>query len=295
VAQWCANLKVWASLGCDVWQSYFAIEIPFSHKDIYIVSSGRACHSAASASTSSVMVEINSGGNLQPVELQQVPADLAHRHAARVHADDAVIEPGQPSLVFGHQYRVKSRVPITRDIQGQRACWGEHGLGAAAVAVIARFIARSTIGGQVIVQLRAQHALGQLLLELPDKPRFPKHILGVTASHLWQHRQCDRNRWRLQQDYDQHVYERRCELLPGTADTKHGTERDAVKNKGEPFSELRGVSRLQLFVQAIKPFFDRPDFILVGGKEGAITVIEQPCDEIPGLLRYKRVLGKYFP
>ena len=64
---------------------------------------------------------------------------------------------------------------------------------------------------------------------------------------------------------------------------------------GKPFSELRGVSRLQLFVQAIKPFLDRPDFILVGGKEGAITVIEQPCDEIPGLLRYKRVLSKYFP
>src|SRR5665811_416209 len=35
-----------------------------------------------------------------------------------------------------------------------------------------------------MVQLRAEHALGQLLLELLDKPRFSKHALGVTASHL---------------------------------------------------------------------------------------------------------------
>jgi len=36
----------------------------------------------------------------------------------------------------------------------------------------------------VVVQLRAKHALGQLLLELPYEPRFPQQALGVTAAHL---------------------------------------------------------------------------------------------------------------
>jgi hypothetical protein len=54
-------------------------------------------------------------------------------------------------------------------------------------------------------------------------------------------------------------------------------------------------SHLRLFDQAIEPFLDRLNFVLVGNKEGAIAVIGQPCDEIRGLFRCERVLSTYFP
>ena len=91
---------------------------------------------------------------------------------------------GQPSSVFGHQHRIKAGEPITGNIQGQRAIGGKHGLGAAAVAAITGFLAHSTLGRQMMVQFCAQHALGQLFLELPNQPRVSQQALGVMASHL---------------------------------------------------------------------------------------------------------------
>ena len=37
-----------------------------------------------------------------------VATDLAHRHAARVHRDDLVVEVGETALVFGDQLRKSS-------------------------------------------------------------------------------------------------------------------------------------------------------------------------------------------
>jgi hypothetical protein len=54
------------------------------------------------------------------VELSQVALDLAHRHAARVEAQDFLIEPIEAGLTFGDQLRLEAAGPVSRHRKGYR-------------------------------------------------------------------------------------------------------------------------------------------------------------------------------
>jgi NAD(P)-dependent dehydrogenase (short-subunit alcohol dehydrogenase family) len=125
------------------------------------------------------------GRDGQPIQLQQMTPDLAHGHPARVHADEVIVEARQPPLILGHQLRLEGGQPVARDRKVQLAGRRNDGLGAAAVAVIAP-LALLGFTRQVVVQLGRQHALGQLLLELPGQPGFAENGFGILVLDLRQ-------------------------------------------------------------------------------------------------------------
>ena len=59
--------------------------------------------------------------NRHPVQLRDVSADLARRHAARVHQDDLVVETRQAPGVLFHQLRLEAPLAVSRHLQGERA------------------------------------------------------------------------------------------------------------------------------------------------------------------------------
>jgi hypothetical protein len=54
------------------------------------------------------------GRNVDAVQLLEVAADLAHRHAARVHRDDLLVEVRKAPLILGDQLRIESAGPVAR-------------------------------------------------------------------------------------------------------------------------------------------------------------------------------------
>lgn len=64
--------------------------------------------------------------HVDAVELLQMPADLAHRHAARIHEDDLVVEIGKAALVFGDQLRIEGSGTVARDRQRHLRCARQH-------------------------------------------------------------------------------------------------------------------------------------------------------------------------
>ena len=77
------------------------------------------------------------GGNLDPVQLAQMPLDFTGAHAAGVHRDDLLVEAGKPPLVLGDQLRIEGRQPIPGNLEIDLAGLGQHRLPAVAVAAIA--------------------------------------------------------------------------------------------------------------------------------------------------------------
>jgi hypothetical protein len=78
--------------------------------------------------------------DLGAVLLGEETLDLAHRHAARVHGHDLVVEAGEAALVLGDQDRLERALPVARHLDTQRPILGQHGLAAGAVAMVARVI-----------------------------------------------------------------------------------------------------------------------------------------------------------
>jgi hypothetical protein len=81
---------------------------------------------------------MNSGAHLGAVLLGQEALDLAHRHAARVHRHDLVVEAGEAALVLGDEQRLEAAFAVARHLDAHRAVLGQHGLAAAAVAMVVR-------------------------------------------------------------------------------------------------------------------------------------------------------------
>jgi hypothetical protein len=52
--------------------------------------------------------------------------------------------------------------------------------------VVSHFLARHAFRGQTVTKLCAEHALGQLLLELSYQPRLAQHTLRILTRHLRQ-------------------------------------------------------------------------------------------------------------
>ena len=107
------------------------------------------------------------GRDLHRIALEQEALDLAHRHAARIHGDDLVVEAREAALVLGDQDRLEAALAVARHLDAHRTSVGQHSLGAGAVAVVARILGlgRARRVAQVVAELGAQRALDQRLLE----------------------------------------------------------------------------------------------------------------------------------
>ena len=107
------------------------------------------------------------GRHLGAVLFGEKPLDLAHRHAARVHGDDLVVEAGEASFVLRDQDRGEASVPVARDVDAQRPFLGQDGLAARPVAMVVgvgRLFGPRRVA-QVVGELRPQGAFDQRLLE----------------------------------------------------------------------------------------------------------------------------------
>ena len=93
--------------------------------------------------------------------------DLANRHPPGVHGDDLVVEAGEAPFVFGDEDRFEATLSVAWDVDPERAVFGQYGLAADTVAVVAdlaRFLSAGRIA-QVVAQFGSQRALDQRLLE----------------------------------------------------------------------------------------------------------------------------------
>jgi hypothetical protein len=144
----------------------------------YTVSSGRACQGVTSASTPSVTVLISSGAHLGAVAFSQVALNLAHRQAARIQRDDAVVERGEPARMFGQQQRLETAVPVARRLDAYAAVAGQHRLGSDTVALVGRGLrpVRARRVAQMVRQLGAQRGFDQRLFE--GDPRRVDRLTG---------------------------------------------------------------------------------------------------------------------
>src|SRR5438874_3358329 len=94
--------------------------------------------------------------------------DLAHRQAARVEADDALVEAGEPRLALGHDLRLEASVAIARHRQVERAVIRQHRLRRIPIAAVAAAPARriALLVAEMLGQLGPEHALQERLLQL---------------------------------------------------------------------------------------------------------------------------------
>lgn len=90
--------------------------------------------------------------HVDAVKLFEMPPNLAHRHAARVHRDDPVVEVGETALVFGDQLRIERPRAIPRHVQRHLRRARQHRLSRRAVAPVD--CACGAFIFQMIVQLR---------------------------------------------------------------------------------------------------------------------------------------------
>ncbi len=93
--------------------------------------------------------------------------NLAHCHAAGVHGDDLIVETGEAPFVLGDEQRLEAALPVARNVDPQRPVFGQHGLAAGAVAVIAGFVRLVSAErvAQVVAEFGTQDAFDQRLLE----------------------------------------------------------------------------------------------------------------------------------
>src|SRR5271165_5434252 len=80
-------------------------------------------------------------GDLGAIDLGQVRGDLPVRQPFRRQGNDQVVDPGQPPLPFGDDYRLETGIPVPRHAELHRAHLGDHRLGAVAITGIAAIAA----------------------------------------------------------------------------------------------------------------------------------------------------------
>jgi hypothetical protein len=90
-------------------------------------------------------------GHLQPIELEQMTLDLAHRHAARVHRHDLVVEAGKPPLIALDQLRIERAFAVARNADVDLRRFRQNRLLRIAVAPVLGAVRSFTV--EMIVQL----------------------------------------------------------------------------------------------------------------------------------------------
>ena len=101
------------------------------------------------------------GRNLDAVNLHEVRLDLANRQAARIQANDAVIETVKAGLPLGHELRLEGAVAVARNRDLDRAVVADHGFARIAVATVAAAAASrgALLVAQMLCQLGAERSL----------------------------------------------------------------------------------------------------------------------------------------
>ena len=129
----------------------------------------------------------------------QVAPDLAHRHAARIERQNAIVEAVEPALALRHDRRLEAAVAVARHSQLDRAVFGQHRLARMAVAAVARAAACriALLVAQAIGQLGAQRPLQKRLLQLLEKPLiaqkvFRRLVIGQQLVHKFRSQSCHR-------------------------------------------------------------------------------------------------------
>ncbi|MCY1529164.1 hypothetical protein D9M68_642970 [compost metagenome] len=135
------------------------------------------------------------GRHLHPIALQQEALDLAHRHAARVHGHDLVVEAGEAAFVLGDEHRLEAAGTVARHFDAQWPVACQNGLGTPAIALVAAAglgLAGAAGVAQVVRHLGAQGALDERLLERGCRfvDRLARHGPGDELVN-----QFLRNRW----------------------------------------------------------------------------------------------------
>ena len=102
-------------------------------------------------------------------------ADLACRHATRVHREHLVVEAWQAPTVLLHQPRLEAPRAVARHLQLHRPLVAQHALAVVPVTVVAR----RRLVLRVRVHLRIQCPLGNRLLQIVDQAPATEHFLRV--------------------------------------------------------------------------------------------------------------------
>src|SRR3954468_18930809 len=125
-----------------------------------------------------------------------MPLDLAHRHAARVEAQDFVVEAVEPRLALSDQQRLENAGPVAGHRDVDLAVLGQDRLRAGPVTAIAAAAAGRVplLVAKMIAQLRTKRPLNQRLLQLLEKPVRSCEVfrLLIVSKQLIQQFRCNR-------------------------------------------------------------------------------------------------------
>src|SRR5260364_78588 len=124
--------------------------------------------------------------DFKSVQLEQMPANLTHAHPTCIHADHMILKARQAPLIFGNERRLKRGKPVSRNIQRSITRRRDHGLRAAAVAVIVGFPWRSVALNDGSVQPPASAPPTVSSVGLPDLIRLTAtlHLCSVPGSAM---------------------------------------------------------------------------------------------------------------
>src|SRR5215207_8599871 len=110
-----------------------------------------------------------------------MPLDLAHRHAARVEAQDFVVEAIETGLALGDQLRLEAASPVAWHSDVDLAVLGQDRLREGAVTAVAAAATGRIplLVAKMIAQLRAERPLNQRLLQLLEKPVRTREVFRL--------------------------------------------------------------------------------------------------------------------
>jgi hypothetical protein len=118
------------------------------------------------------------GRNLDAVQLQHMPGDLAGAEAAGIERHDLLVEAGEAALVFGDQLRVEAALPIARHLEPDPPTGvGQHRLAAIAAAAVPG----ARLAAEMVVHLGIQRPLGERLLQLIEQAALLQGSGGIRA------------------------------------------------------------------------------------------------------------------
>jgi hypothetical protein len=97
-----------------------------------------------------------------------------------------VLDPGQPPLPFGDDFRLEAGIPVPRHRDIHRACLGEYRLGPVSVTGITAIPAGRVVLGvaEVTVHLTFQGALDHHLGQLPEQAALAGELQPARAGPL---------------------------------------------------------------------------------------------------------------
>jgi hypothetical protein len=125
-------------------------------------------------------------GHLGAIHIGQVRGDLPVGQPFRGQGNDHVVDPGQPPLPLGDDFRLEAGIPVPRHRNLDRPGAGEHGLLAVAVAGITAIPARRVILliAEVVIQLALQGAFDHHLGQPAQQPALAGQLQPAGAGPL---------------------------------------------------------------------------------------------------------------